>query len=253
MKLNNNIEVRPNKNIYDLEAFKWDMVRIAWNKYDYNDIQDLDECIEDLVDAIFGTVDFAGEVINVIIPLDNGKMFFPLGTSAGWSNKVGDIDILFKVPESSSLDLPKTKDAYFDCHHWYLLQMSNANPDYDLESSVKTADSNRQTSMERAAFIYDNARAISMLIMIIIFLSIFIAFVYIYRYISHTGKQPVFKNYSIWLLLGLSFLISIPGALLLYFLVRPIPPNQIKDKLAPAAIIIFYPISIILFLLVVML
>jgi len=57
------------------------------------------------------------------------------------------------------------------------------------------------------------------------------------------------RNPQQWLFLGLSFLISIPGALLVYLYIKPVPFKEFRRNLIIIASLIFYPVSLLLFLL----
>ncbi|MCJ2540856.1 MAG: hypothetical protein LN414_06275, partial [Candidatus Thermoplasmatota archaeon] len=90
--------------MWDLKDTLYRMMRDEVRGTNSSDLRyELRSVIYELVDAIFGSTDFEGEVLTVDLPLDGGKIFFPLGTSAGWPNQVGDIDILFRVPEDKDL------------------------------------------------------------------------------------------------------------------------------------------------------
>jgi hypothetical protein len=171
----------------------------------------------DLVDAVYGSTDFAGEVMTIDLPLDDGKVFFPLGTSAGWSNEVGNIDILFKVPGDKDLEIADTKDAFYDGSHWYLFQMELANPGFDLESTILEGDEDRRVEAARAEWTYENSETLGYLIALII------------------------------------LLISIPGALLVYFMILPVPLKDVKTRLGAITPIAMYPAAVAMFILAVVL
>jgi len=247
----------PKRDYYEVTRLKWDLDEHIYDEInpDYNnnyeEYYDLSDYMYDLVDAVFGEANFDGEVLQIDLPLDDGRMFFPLGTSAGWENQVGDIDILFKVPENIALSLSDAKDAYFDGAHFYLVQMENANPDFDLDSSIDSADTERKSQMEQAAFITDNSMEIALLFIFIILIVLWLIFVLCLRLIRKK-KEPV-KNYlTLLLLIGLSLVISVPGTLLLFLLIKPVPLKKITQEFIPTALLIFWPLSIILFIVGVM-
>jgi hypothetical protein len=285
------LESDPEKNDKEIARLKGRLRSELYSEYrDYYELE-LDEYVFDLVDAVFGKTNFDGEVLNILLPLDEGKMFFPLGTSGGWENKIGDIDILFKVPEDTALSLPSSKHAYFENSHWYLIQMQNANPDFDLESELESTDSSEKDEMERAGFIYDNRTNIGLLIVIIsLFLFWFMIACLCQAYIiknyknkfnkkgegapeeikkrTSKSKHPerkmekneknklsektVLKNPFFWLAMGLSLIISLPGMLLILLLKDPVKLNKVPNNLMPLTLIIMYPFSIIMFLVGVM-
>jgi hypothetical protein len=242
----------PVRNQYEIEDLKWEFYRKISNEFPWSERQDQVDYGEllgikdDLIDALFGSTDFEGEVIDVDLPLDAGKVFFPLGTSAGWPNQVGDIDILFKVPEDKDLSLSDSKDAYFEDSHWYLFQMEHANPGFDLESSVMKGSEDRRKEAERAAFYYDNSGVLSALLVVVILLLLWFGLAFaLRRYIGAEGK--VVRRPLLWILLGASLLISIPGALLAYLIINPLPLNKLRAQVTPWVHLAMYPITIAFF------
>jgi hypothetical protein len=209
---------------------------------------ELEDIINELVDAIFGATDFEGEVLTVDLPLDSGKMFFPLGTSEGWPNVVGDIDVLFRVPEDRDLDIEGTDDAYLNGHHWYLFQMELANPGFDLESTVMKGDEDRRAEAERADWIYGNAETLGYLFTLTVLLVLWFGFALLLRRTYEIDERAV-RNPTVWALLALSVLISIPGALLVYFMLRPLKAEEIKQRTAPITAIAMYPAAAAMFVL----
>ncbi|MCK5253061.1 MAG: hypothetical protein KAQ96_08920, partial [Thermoplasmata archaeon] len=151
------LENDPERTADEIIAIKEEVI----NSRQVYDNRSLRESVLDLVDAIFGLVDFSGELLTIDLPLDDGEMFFPLGTSGGWPNEIGDIDVLFKVPEDKDLKIRDARDAYFEDHHWYLFQMRNASPDFDLDSEVMSGDPDGREDAERAAMVYENSKLIA--------------------------------------------------------------------------------------------
>ena len=239
--------------MWDLKDTLYRMMRDEVRNATNSDLRyELQSVIYELVDAIFGSTDFEGEVLTVDLPLDGGKIFFPLGTSAGWPNQVGDIDILFRVPEDKDLDIEKAEDAYFDDSHWYLFQMEQANPGFDLESELTDGDEDHREAAARADWVYDNSQTLGYIIAAVILLVLWFGFAYYlrrnYKIEGRLARDPV-----LWGMLGLSVLISIPGALLVYFMLRPVPGKEIKERLATMTPIAFYPAAVVMLVLAVVL
>jgi hypothetical protein len=235
------LERKPVRNESQLEDLKMELIQ----KFDLRDqdMRGIYWVLSDLVDAVFGVVEFEGEVIEIELPLHEGKMFFPLGTSGGWSNEVGDIDILFKVPEDKGLDIPDTKDAFFDGHHWYLFQMQHANPDFDLESKVLPVSSERLKESKRAAYLFDNAKVLGSLIALLVVIIAWLVIAYIIRRVMKKD-EPLLKNPVLWTMLGLSLIISLPAALLIYLLVKPLPIKELAKHHTTFAMTAIYPVVI---------
>jgi hypothetical protein len=218
----------------------------TWESLDRDTRDTLDNALEDLVDAVFGRTDFEGEVIHIDLPLDDGKVFFPLGTSEGWPNQVGDIDVLFRVPEDRDLDIDDTEDAYFDGSHWYLFSMENGNPGFDLESPLQKGSEDRRKEAERAAFIYESSPYLGPLL--VIGLLALVWFGGAYALMRWHGKEgPVLRNQTLWLLLGLSLVLSIPGALLVYVLARPQPAKELLKGVSSTTPMLVYPVALVVF------
>jgi hypothetical protein len=218
--------------------------------YDLRD--ELTYILYDLVEAIFGSTDFEGEVLTVHLPLDDGKVFFPLGTSEGWPNIVGDIDILFRVPADKDLDIERTEDAYFGGYHWYLFQMELANPGFDLESAVMEGDEDRRAEAARADWIYGNSQNLGYLFTLAILLVLWFGFAAMLRR-TYEIEGGVSNDPVLWVMLGLSVVISIPGALLVYFMVRPLKAKEITKHAPPITAVAMYPAAVVMFILAVVL
>ena len=241
----------PERNSYEITSLKYQLHSEIYDEIDpnltYTEQREIIGYMDDLVDVVFGETDFEGEVLEIILPLDDNKIFFPLGTSDGWANDIGDIDILFKVPEDTSLSLPDSKDAFFDGSHWYLVQMENSNPDFDLESSLKSMNSDIKAQKLQATFIYDNYKFFGLLIIFAILILFWFGIASIQKkFFKKEG--PVFKNPILWLLLGVSLIISIPGALLLLLIMKPLPFKKITKELVLSTLLILYPFSILLYI-----
>jgi hypothetical protein len=206
----------------------------------------LEEAFNELVDALFGSTDFAGETLHIELPLDSGKVFFPLGTSTGWPNAVGDIDVLFRVAEGKNLELPSSTDAFFDGGHWYLFQMANANPSFDLESAVTAGDASRRDEADRAAFLHDNGAALGGLMVALAALAVWFGVALVARRVWG-GRGPILRSPVMWLTLGGALCLSVPGAALAYLLIRPVPAGELPRHLAPMTALAVWPVAIGLF------
>ncbi len=211
--------------------------------YRYRDVRDV---FYELVDAVFGATDFEGEVLTIDLPLDSGRVFFPLGTSAGWPNEIGDIDVLFRVPEDRDLALTSSRDAYFGGSHWYLFQMSGANPDFDLESTVSAGDESHRKAAERAAFLNDNATSLGgLLAALVVLMAWFGTALAVRRWRGLEGKT--IRDPLMWMMLGGSLVLSIPGALLAYLMIYPLPARVLLDRNLPVGTLASYPVACVLF------
>jgi len=218
----------------------------------YNRLGSVQEIAGELIDALFGKTDFAGEALTIELPLDSGKVFFPLGTSVGWPNEVGDIDVLFSVPENRDLSLPMTSDAYFDGSHWYLFQMSSANPAFDLESPLKAGSESSRKEAARAAFVTDNAGALAGLLVALVAIVSWFAAVLLVRWRRGLEGGTV-RDPRMWLMLGAVIVLSVPGAMLAYLLVNPVNLKELSGRALPLASLAIIPPACVLFVLGVLL
>jgi hypothetical protein len=202
----------------------------------------LKQPVLELVDAIFGNTSFSGELLTIDLPLDEGKIFFPLGTSGGWPNEIGDIDVLFKVPEGKDLEIRDSRDAYFEGHHWYLFQMRNAAPDFDLESEVRSGDPDGKDDAERTATVYNNSRLIAFgitsALVIVLWLSVALLVI---RWKGLDKK--VLRDKRLWLLLGGALLLSLPGVLLVSLVLNPVPIEDLRGSFVVHDFMALYLVS----------
>ena len=196
-----------------------------------------------LVDAVYGRVDFAGEALAIDLPLDVGKVFFPLGTSVGWPNEVGDIDVLFRVPEDRDLKVRGARDAFFNGSHWYLVEMEGANPDYDLDSPLMTASEANRKDHRLAATITDNAGALGALVAAGAIVALWtLAVLFAGR--ARGAKGPGLRRSHVWLLLGAAVVLSLPGAVLTYILWRPMTLDALRRHRPAVAAAAMFPMAV---------
>jgi hypothetical protein len=240
--------------IWDLKRQIYRAIRneLPDNESYYDNLYQLENIEHDLVDAVFGATDFEGETLTIDLPLDGDNIFFPLGTSAGWPNQVGDIDILFRVPEGKDLAISKAQDAYFDGHHWYLFSMEQANPGFDLESPLLKGSEERRTEAGRAEWIYESSENLGLLIAAIILLVLWFGFSFFLRR-TYEIEGRLVRDPLLWAMLGLSLLISLPGALLVYLLARPVEREELTKRLATVTPVAMYPAAAVMLVLAVVL
>ncbi len=142
---------------------------------------------------------------------------------------IGDLDVLFKVPEDKDLKIRDARDAYFEGHHWYLFQMRNASPDFDLDSEVMSGDPDGREDAERAAMVYENSKLIAFGVTaaLVILLWLTVALVVI----KWKGlDRKILRDRRFWLLLGGALLISLPGILLVSLMLNPVPLEELRGS-----------------------
>jgi hypothetical protein len=217
-----------------------------WERYLRHNRGSTTDYMFQLVDAVYADMDFSGEVLTIDLPLDSGRVFFPLGTSAGWPNKVGDITVLFRVPEGKALSIPGTQDVYFSGSHWYLFEMEDANPGFDLDSTLTASSSEQRDVRMRAAFLTDNAWLIAALLVGAI--TVVVWLVAVLAADRATGRRRgVLRSPVTWLMLGAALLLSVPGALLVYLMARPVPLDELRRNRVVLASATAFPVVAALF------
>lgn len=187
----------------------------------YNQIRDH---FEELIYATYGFASYQGFVIEADLPLDRGKMFFPLGTSVGWENPIHDTRIVFALPEDRSLESDRPgSSAYIDNKHYYLYAYSNFNPDFDIDGG--TVGSDGAGSARRTEWVYEHSFALSMILSTaILFLYWFTATLMVSRPLGiKLGPKDLLKPkylilfpvtffFSFWIAIG--FLLVLSGQMI---------------------------------------
>ncbi len=142
------------------ELRNWNLER--WYDHDYNwdhySIEtpfDIYRKMESLVFAVYGFTDFQGHTLSVTTKLDDGDLYFPLGTSKGWDNPIQETIIMAKVPKGRSLDsnLDADHSAFIGEQHCYIFEYFDANPEEDLEASIEDSNMIERTSASLSEFI----------------------------------------------------------------------------------------------------
>lgn len=179
---------------------------------------------EELIYATYGFASYQGFVIEADLPLDQGMMFFPLGTSVGWENPIHDTRIVFALPEDRSFESGRPgSSAYIDDKHYYLYSYSNFNPDFDIDGG--TVGSDGAGSARRTEWMYEHSFSLSMILSTaILFLYWFTATLVVSRPLGmKLGPKdflkpkylllfPVTFFFSFWIAIG--FLLVLTGPML---------------------------------------
>jgi hypothetical protein len=133
--------------------YKW-ILEWEWNGDDtpFNIL----EKMESLFFAVYGFSDFQGHTLSVTTELDEGCLYFPLGTSKGWDNPIQDTIIIMRTPEENSLDLGMDPDhsAFIDDEHCYIVEYFDANPDEDLVGKVVDVGNGEKARASFSEFIH---------------------------------------------------------------------------------------------------
>lgn len=116
------------------------------------------EKMESLIYSVYGFTDFAGHTLSITTRLDDGKLYFPLGTSKGWDNPIQKTIIIASVPKDSSLDSNIDPDhkAFMGTSHYYIFEFFDDNPSEDLEASINDAAISERASSSFSKLIHIN-------------------------------------------------------------------------------------------------
>ena len=153
---------------------EWYRDKYRWRWMWYGTPLDLSKTMEDLLHAIYGFTDFKGNILSVTTSLNEGMMYFPLGTSKGWENPIQDTRVIYVAEDEVSLKVtPRPKyDAFVNRKHYYVLEFMDDNPDSDTTSKISKTSRFSKFSSSFWTFIYNNtawlAITISVLFQIIL-------------------------------------------------------------------------------------
>ena len=120
-----------------------------WYSYNWHPF-DLYNHIIDLLNVIYGYSEMNGTVISVISSLEHGKIYFPLGTSKGWSRPISQTVIVLDVPKDLELEhnLPITYSAFINERRYYLFEYLDANPKDDIVGTILPSDGEAERRAE---------------------------------------------------------------------------------------------------------
>ncbi|MBN1389735.1 MAG: hypothetical protein JXA22_03725, partial [Candidatus Thermoplasmatota archaeon] len=152
---------------YEIDEWYDHMDRWEWDHY-YTPFDILGK-MESLIFAVYGFTDFQGHTLSVTTLLDEGDLYFPLGTSKGWENPIQETIIIARVPKGRSLEpnLAPSHSAFMDDGHYYIFEYFDANPEDDLEASIENAAFSERLSSSASRFIHWNTVWASLLFAVI--------------------------------------------------------------------------------------
>ena len=173
---------------------------------------DILEKMESLVFAVYGFTDFQGHILSVTTKLDNGDLYFPLGTSKGWNNPIQETIIIARVPGDRSLDpnLEADHTAFIGGHHCYVFEYFDANPEEDLEASIEDSSMLERTSASISEFIDFNTLWAPLFLAVIFEIFLWFFLIWLMRIgfkNEKNGKTLTLKNMRIAIL---NILVSAP-------------------------------------------
>ncbi len=148
---------------------EWYRDKYRWRYMWYGTPLDLSRIMEDLFHSIYGFTDFKGNILSVTTSLNDGVMYFPLGTSKGWENPIRDTRVIYITNDEISLEVtPRPKyDAFVEGRHYYVLEFMNDNPDSDTTSKISKTSRFSKFSSSFWTFIYNNTAWLAITISIL--------------------------------------------------------------------------------------
>ncbi|MFH0815771.1 MAG: hypothetical protein V1934_03010 [Methanobacteriota archaeon] len=142
--------------------------------------------------ATYGLLPSEGFELTASLPLDDGKAFFPLGTSPSWSGQ-GDVKVAFKIPSDKGLNFNKaTAVITMDGSRYYLFDYGPTAPDYDLEAKLVDAglvEWLTDQTMSSALWISDNRAVLGFMEALAVFWIIWLGVCYLLARMAHIFKR----------------------------------------------------------------
>lgn len=151
---------------YSEEYMDWYQDYYRW-EYEYVTTPfGLRDMMKDLFYAIYGFTDFKGNVLRVTTALNDGEMYFPLGTSKGWDNPIQDTRVIYTTDEDISLDVTPEPvySAFVDGKHHYVLEYMSDNPEKDTTARIGRTSKTDKFSASASTLLYDSTPWLSVLL-----------------------------------------------------------------------------------------
>ncbi|MGA1820835.1 MAG: hypothetical protein ACMUHU_07505, partial [Thermoplasmatota archaeon] len=157
--------------------------KLAWEEYWGKTPFDLREKMESLIFAVYGFTDFQGHTLSVTTKLNEGKLYFPLGTSKGWDNPISETIVILRTERKRSLDLNLEPDhkAFLEDEHCYIVEFMDANPDTDVEASVKDSGVSERAGASFSKFVHFTTPWAPFLLVILGEVLLFLGLIWLFR------------------------------------------------------------------------
>ncbi|MCU0799656.1 MAG: hypothetical protein MUC62_08295, partial [Candidatus Thermoplasmatota archaeon] len=206
-----------------LEEYRWHLHDIGYG----NPIEpqgtpfDIMKDLSDLIHTVYGFTPFNGTVISVTTSLDDGNIYFPLGTSDSWSNPIAHTVVVVKMDKGMSFDpniVPDAK-AFIDGDRYYLFDFPMDNPEDDLHGSIGSTRNMEFFSAAASEAVYGTYPWVSVLIALLLYLLFwFLLLKASYLLMGATRDSKRCKALTVRNLLFalLAMLITAPGVHLLF-------------------------------------
>jgi hypothetical protein len=191
---------------------------------------DLLSKMESLIFSVYGFTDFEGNTLSVTTELNDGKLYFPLGTSKGWDNPISDTIILMKVDKQTSLDtsIDPMYSAIMDDGHYYIVEYFDANPGEDLEATMGKVTFGERTSSSISKFIHYNTVWAPLFVAFIGEIILWFFLLWIFKSISEDQKKMKVATGRNLMIGALNIIISAPITYI-FFVKDPLSGKVIMD------------------------
>ncbi len=172
--------------------------------------------METLFFSVYGFSDFQGNTLSVTSQLNDGKLYYPLGTSKGWNNPIQDTIVIMRVTDDSSLELNIEPDhkAFLEDEHCYVVEYFDSNPESDLVGEITDVKSKEKMEAGISRFVHSITGFGPFITALMIYLLLWFLLIFLFKRSQSRSEMGVlsWKN----LLMGLlNLLISAPITYLL--------------------------------------
>ncbi len=117
---------------------------------------------------------------------------------------------------------------------------------FSVAAEVEEHMAKKQSCPPIARFLFDNSRVFGACLALTLMLLIWITMALVARR-EWDAKGRFLRNPLSWLLLGLSIVVSLPGALLIYLMARPVTGKELTSNPATSALLLIYPAVVAMF------
>ncbi|MEM4307878.1 MAG: hypothetical protein QXU48_02290 [Thermoplasmata archaeon] len=164
--------------------------------------------LNEIIAVLYGYgKEYAGLKINMKMPLVDGKIYYPLGTSTSWEGNQ-QIQVLIGMPSSFMLKDNPRGGSYLSLHgkNCYYFEFSGTGPDFDIDSEVTEGIHLQGTAYQISMVFYRTPISGVYLVLLLFVLPWYIPFIWIARNSRIKGK-PRWMFYIVPLAIGLLSLI----------------------------------------------
>jgi len=144
--------------------------------------------MRDLINATYGNAKFNGFQIDILAPLDNGKLHFPLGIEMACPFPPRNTAVYVKVNDDSSFqsNISPNSEAYYGGAHYYIYIFKGKTPTSDISGKIIN-DPGRKSALMGAESSYNNAPIYALIILFLIFATLWLGTLFILQR-KYNGK-----------------------------------------------------------------